>query len=87
MARLVARGFGTLRDQYGANEIKLEQLRTIKKLGEGAFAYVEKCEYTDKGGEKNTVAVKKLKPGIMQNPDDVDTFMSEVNPPLRKLES
>ncbi len=33
MALLVAGGFTTLRDRTGINEIKLEQLRTINKLG------------------------------------------------------
>lgn len=85
MALLVARGFGTLRDRYGVNEVKMKQLRTIVKLGEGAFATVEKCEYIPPTGPPRIVAVKKLKANIMQNEVDVTSFINEVTL-LRKLQ-
>lgn len=52
----------------------------VKKLGEGAFATVEQCLYTPKsGGKPVMVAVKKLKPEIKANEEDMVSFMSEVS--------
>ncbi len=71
--------FATLRDQHGINEIEPSELKTIKKLGEGAFAVVEQCLYTPKSGAAPCpVAVKKLKTTIMTNDEDLKSFMSEV---------
>eukprot|EP00798_Chlamydomonas_sp_ICE-L_P031247 gene31247-6391_t len=53
--------------------------------GEGAFATVEKCMYTPQTGEAKVVAVKKLKPGVIQNPTCVQRFYDEVRL-LRKLD-
>eukprot|EP00798_Chlamydomonas_sp_ICE-L_P024729 gene24729-10365_t len=82
---IVCRAFGTLRDQHGLNEIKLSQLKTISKLGEGAFATVEKCLYTPASGDAKEVAVKKLKADVMKNTTDVQSFYDEVRL-LRKLD-
>lgn len=108
---MVAKGFKTLRDQYGVNEIDVSELKTIKKLGEGAFATVEKCIYTPKSSIDDTsktprtpstmqsappatpitpkpsvreVAVKKLKPEVVENEQDLNFFMAEVSL-MRKL--
>ena len=101
LAQVVAGGFKTLRDQYGVNEVEQSELKFIKKLGEGAFATVEKCVYTPKLSEEEAspktpqspmasdcpsspkpvmreVAVKKLKPEVVKNESDMDSFMAEV---------
>lgn len=49
--------------------------------GEGAFAIVEKCIYTPASGDvraPQTVAVKRLRPEVMENQTDVDAFLKEV---------
>eukprot|EP00798_Chlamydomonas_sp_ICE-L_P008146 gene8146-1394_t len=51
----------------------------------GAFATVTKCEYTDNNGNRSMVAVKKLKPEVMENQEDFDDFMTEVSL-MRKLD-
>ncbi|GFH29522.1 protein kinase domain-containing protein [Haematococcus lacustris] len=72
-------GFTTLRDKHSTNEITLKQLRTIKVLGEGAFATVELCEYTATPGQcSRMVAVKKLKPAALASPEDLKSFQTEV---------
>ncbi|KAJ9520847.1 hypothetical protein QJQ45_014048, partial [Haematococcus lacustris] len=72
-------GFTTLRDKHSTNEITLKQLRTVKVLGEGAFATVELCEYTATPGEcSRMVAVKKLKPAALASPEDLKSFQTEV---------
>ncbi|GFH11465.1 protein kinase domain-containing protein [Haematococcus lacustris] len=72
-------GFTTLRDKHSTNEITLKQLRTIKVLGEGAFATVELCEYTATPGDcSRMVAVKKLKPAALASPEDLKSFQTEV---------
>lgn len=54
----------------------------VKKLGEGAFATVEQCVYTPKSGAKPAmVAVKKLKPEVKANEEDMVSFMSEASAP------
>eukprot|EP00798_Chlamydomonas_sp_ICE-L_P028489 gene28489-31645_t len=85
MANLVSGSFSTLRDQVDVNQIQLRNLKTLAKLGEGAFATVEKCEYTTPTGDVKIVAVKKLKPEIAQHPHEVQSFQNEVNL-MRKLQ-
>jgi serine/threonine protein kinase len=73
--------FKTLRDQFGVNEIMMSELKTLKVIGEGAFATVEKCLYTPSewgGQQTKIVAVKKLKPEIVSNEPDLKSFMDEV---------
>jgi serine/threonine protein kinase len=50
----------------------------------GAFAIVERCVYRPKGGRPRMVAVKRLKPDLTQNPDDLRDLIQEVTL-LRKL--
>ena len=56
-------------------------LLTFSSSGEGAFAVVEQCAYTPggaKGGFSLMVAVKKLKPGLVNREEDLASFMAEV---------
>ena len=44
--------------------IDLESLKKVDRLGEGAFATVDKCIYQTQVGFKREVAVKRLKPNV-----------------------
>lgn len=59
--------FQTLRDMIVDAEISNKKLMKVKRLGEGAFAVVDKCIYRTSDGFERQVAVKRLKP-------DVDLF-------------
>ncbi len=61
-----------------------------RSAGEGAFATVEKCEFSPTSGNgqvagrKQVVAVKRLKPEITSDPQELQAFMHECSL-LRKL--
>lgn len=78
-------GMSTLRDMAGDAYIASENLSTVKKLGEGAFAVVDKCIYTAEGGGwEGPVAVKRLKPSVFENETDLQSFLNETKL-LRKM--
>mmetsp|Transcript_13051 Transcript_13051/g.37913 ORF Transcript_13051/g.37913 Transcript_13051/m.37913 type:complete len:497 (-) Transcript_13051:1501-2991(-) len=78
-ATALSNAFSTLRDQHQINSIATSELKTIRRLGEGAFAVVDECEYQPlAGGPMQVVAVKRLKPEILGNTEDVQCFLAEV---------
>lgn len=69
-----SQGFRTLRDMVGEDCIIDKDCLTIKNsLGEGAYAVV----YLALLNGKTPVAVKKLKPELLQNNEDVKLFLLE----------
>ncbi len=57
----------------------LFHVQPIARLGEGAFAVVEKAWYTPPGGgTKYVVAVKRLKPQMFENDEEFAMFVAEV---------
>lgn len=77
----VSQGFNTLRDMLSEEAvIDSKRLRIHSTLGEGAFAIVSLGTLDG----SRAVAVKCLKPGLIQNPAEVKLFLSE-NDVLRKL--
>lgn len=50
-------------------EIPKNKLTTVKKLGEGAFAVVDKAIYRTDDGFERQVAVKRLKPDVSRTFD------------------
>lgn len=67
-------GFKTLRDMLPHDSIiDANQLKVKHSLGEGAFAYVNLAEL----GTGRLVAVKTLKPELLENPKDVKLFLKE----------
>ncbi|KAG2482383.1 hypothetical protein HYH03_018679 [Edaphochlamys debaryana] len=101
----VSKGFNTLRDMGNSdNVIQTSELKTVRRLGEGAFAVVEEAIYTPEEplAPSNTattanglskygadapagppagrvVAVKRLKPEIVNHQGDLESFMNEVS--------
>lgn len=61
--------FSTLRDRIVDAEIPKNKLTTVKKLGEGAFAVVDKAIYRTDDGFERQVAVKRLKPDVSPSPN------------------
>lgn len=60
--------------------IDKERLRCIGSLGEGGFAVVEKMELMSEDRKrKETVAVKKLKPGVIEDDEDLKELVEESN--------
>ncbi|GAX74900.1 hypothetical protein CEUSTIGMA_g2346.t1 [Chlamydomonas eustigma] len=70
----VSRQFRTLRDREDV-EIRRRDLQQIGMLGQGAFAFVEKCIYLP---QKRVVAVKRLRPDVMKNSEDLKDLMKEI---------
>ncbi|CAD7700290.1 unnamed protein product [Ostreobium quekettii] len=54
-----------------------EQLMPGKKIGAGAFATVELCGYTDRAGKSRPVAVKRLKPELLEQEGELNKFVEE----------
>ncbi|PNH04196.1 putative serine/threonine-protein kinase, partial [Tetrabaena socialis] len=88
-----SQGFNTLRDMGGSNGVMISELKTVRKLGEGAFAVVEEAEYRPTNGSMNgektsgrRVAVKKLKPEVVRHEADLASFIAE-SALLRKLQN
>lgn len=77
-------GISTLRNMVGDAFIPPEELKTVKKLGEGAYAVVDQCIYTSKNGSAGPVAVKRLKPSVFENQADLQSFLNEAKL-LRKM--
>ena len=63
-----------------------KNVNRLRRLGEGGFAVVHKAELRD-GCAKSTdvVAIKALKPGVIEDDDDLKELIQEANL-LRKLE-
>lgn len=60
--------------------IEKERLRWLGSLGEGGFAVVDKMELTDPEAiSKEIVAVKKLKPGVIEDDEDLEELVEESN--------
>lgn len=59
-----SQSFVTLRDMIKDAEIPYSSLTKVERLGEGAFAVVDKCIYRTDDGFKREVAVKRLKPEV-----------------------
>ena len=76
----VSHQFRTLRD-FSTVEIKKNDLRLIKRIGEGAFGLVEKCLYIP---QNRPVAVKRLKPAVRKSKADIADMLKEIAV-LRKL--
>lgn len=76
----VSKQFRTLRD-FSQVEIKKNDLRLIKRIGEGAFGLVEKCLYVP---QNRNVAVKRLKPAVRKSKADIADMLKEIAV-LRKL--
>ena len=67
------------------DEIRESSLRTVKVLGQGAFATVSLCAYTPAPGhEPCLVACKRLKPHLAQLQHEAEAFKNEVRI-VRKL--
>eukprot|EP00195_Chlamydomonas_chlamydogama_P013792 CAMPEP_0202899216 /NCGR_PEP_ID=MMETSP1392-20130828/7510_1 /ASSEMBLY_ACC=CAM_ASM_000868 /TAXON_ID=225041 /ORGANISM="Chlamydomonas chlamydogama, Strain SAG 11-48b" /LENGTH=475 /DNA_ID=CAMNT_0049585339 /DNA_START=83 /DNA_END=1507 /DNA_ORIENTATION=+ len=82
-----------LQELLGDLFIHPNQLEFESLLGEGAFATVHKCSFTPAAhnasagcpaGLRMLVAVKRLKPEVLQGSDDLKEFLTEANL-LRKL--
>ncbi|GMH43672.1 hypothetical protein BSKO_11594 [Bryopsis sp. KO-2023] len=68
-------------DQY----IEKDHIRLLRKLGEGGFAVVEKAELDHGDGrDPEIVAIKTLKPGLIEDDQDLQELIQEANV-LRKL--
>lgn len=76
----------TLRNMCGEEDafITSDQLVPVKVIGQGAFATVEKCEYVVADGMRCPVAVKRLKPELFEQQEDVESFAKEAEL-LRKI--
>jgi len=60
--------------------IEKERLKLLGSLGEGGFAVVEKMELmSEDGHSRETVAVKKLKPGVIEDDEDLKELVEESN--------
>ena len=60
--------------------IDKQRLKKLGSLGEGGFAVVEKMElHTDDKKSTETVAVKKLKPGVIEDDEDLKELVQESN--------
>ncbi|CAD7702538.1 unnamed protein product [Ostreobium quekettii] len=72
--------------QQLAGDVYLDKssVRLSKRLGEGGFAVVHKAELKGPGGA-GTVAIKALKPGIIEDDEDMKELIQEANL-LRKME-
>ena len=79
-----SRGFDTLRDMCDDQLITPDRIRKIQVLGEGAFATVEKAKLLYDGGGERLVAVKSLRPEVLQSKRDIESFATEVQL-LRRL--
>ena len=67
------------------DEVDADLLVKVKVLGEGAFATVELCRMASETGDKaKLVAVKRLKPELVKNPEDLQCFVAECST-LREL--
>eukprot|EP00210_Caulerpa_lentillifera_P002812 g2686.t1 len=69
--------FQTLRDMIVDAEIPTSKLTKIKRLGEGAFAVVDKCLYRTEDGFERQVAIKRLKPDVFKSQLDFEDFIRE----------
>eukprot|EP00210_Caulerpa_lentillifera_P003514 g3353.t1 len=69
--------FQTLRDMIVDAEIPKSKLEKIARLGEGAFAVVDKCLYKTDDGFERQVAVKRLKSHVFRSELDFDDFIRE----------
>ena len=70
----------------GGAVVGADELVKVKVLGEGAFATVELCRMASStpGDKAQLVAVKRLKPELVQNPTDLQCFVAECST-LREL--
>ena len=70
----------------GGAVVDADELVKVKVLGEGAFATVELCRMASStpGDKAQLVAVKRLKPELVQNPTDLQCFVAECST-LREL--
>lgn len=68
----------------GSVYIEKKHVRILKKLGEGGFAVVEKARLSVPGRDPEIVAVKTLKPGLIEDEVDLQELIQEANV-LRKL--
>mmetsp|Transcript_23068 Transcript_23068/g.50616 ORF Transcript_23068/g.50616 Transcript_23068/m.50616 type:complete len:535 (+) Transcript_23068:148-1752(+) len=76
----VTKQFRTLRDHTSV-DIHRKELQHVRIIGEGAFAVVEQCLYLP---ANRMVAVKRLKPKLIKNTDDVKGMLKEITL-MRKL--
>lgn len=51
------------------------RLKTVRTIGQGAYAQVELCVLEDEGGAKREVAVKKLRAHVLDTKDDLVDFV------------
>ena len=64
----------------GSIYIEKDRLTLLGSLGEGGFAVVEKMELLSEDRKsKETVAVKKLKPGVIEDDEDLKELVEESN--------
>ncbi|KAK9918987.1 hypothetical protein WJX75_008520 [Coccomyxa subellipsoidea] len=75
----------TLRDMTEDSHIDPSSLLKVKDLGEGAFATVDLCKYKTPTGGEVLVAVKRLRPSIIKNKEELHNFVEETKL-LRKLQ-
>lgn len=52
-------------------------LKRIKRLGEGGYAVVDLCIYSSSKGQLRPVAVKQLRPDVLKNENDRQSFLKE----------
>lgn len=76
--------FKTLRDMTDERCIDTKRLQSIKTIGVGAFASIEKANLVTNDGQKMLVAVKKLKIDVMDDELDREQLIQEISL-LRKL--
>eukprot|EP00210_Caulerpa_lentillifera_P006598 g6303.t1 len=75
-----------LRQLAGSIYIENDRLKMLGSLGEGGFAVVHKMELISKDkNSREVVAVKKLKPGVIEDDKDLKELIEESNV-LRKLQ-
>lgn len=67
----------TLRNMSECAFIAPGDLKTIRRLGEGAFATVDLCIYSSSQGQLCPVAVKRLKPDVFKIQTDLQCFLNE----------
>ncbi|CAL8471285.1 g10827 [Coccomyxa elongata] len=75
----------TLRDMTVDSHIEPSSLTKVRDLGGGAFATVELCKYRPPTGGETLVAVKRLRPSIIKNKEELHNFVEETKL-LRKLQ-
>jgi hypothetical protein len=61
------------------------RLKTLQQLGRGSSATVTQCRWNSPNGGQQMVAMKKIRTELLQNPQEVKSFVSEVRL-LRRLE-